>query len=276
MLIKADNAKKEYVRKEWMHPEDMDLEKATNHVLYLKHLKAYEFILDKVDGKTVLEIGCGSGYGNKLLALKAEKIYSVDIDPESLEFARKNNFSKNVEYILADVTAGVEIVENSCDICVCYQVIEHIDDKDMARFINEIKRIIKPKGEILFTTPNRKIRLFSFQKPTNKYHKTEYSSKSLKKLLSNYFSELEISGLQTIPKLKEIEIKRTGKSLKNYFLIKPAKKMLKLFGIKGPIFKQKPQQSRTSNRDEFITENFWFDKNTPDDSIDLMAFCINH
>lgn len=277
MPIEIKNNETEYIRKEWMHPEDMNLEKETNHVLYLKHLKAYEYIFKETEGKTVLEIGCGSGYGNKLLALKAKKIYTVDIDPESLEFASKINYSDNVEYILADVTKGTELEENSCDICVCYQVIEHISHKDMASFINEIKRIMKPNAEIIFTTPNRKIRLFPFQNPTNKYHKTEYSGASLRKLLSLYFENPAIFGLQAIQKLKEIEIGRTGKSIPNYFIIKPIKNILKAFGIHGPLLKKGEAsiEIKQNHGEDFNTNNFWFDENVPDDSIDLLARCTN-
>ena len=47
MPIEIKSNETEYIRKEWMHQEDMNLEKETNHVLHLKHLKAYENIFLK-------------------------------------------------------------------------------------------------------------------------------------------------------------------------------------------------------------------------------------
>jgi len=224
-----------YDRKEWMHPEDLDLTVPENHVLYLKHLKAYEHALQFVENKTVLEIGCGSGYGNKLLAQKAEKIYSLDIDKESLEFARIHNANSKTEYIEVDVVEGVDLESNSCDICVCFQVIEHIDIEKIPLFLNEIKRIVKPSGITLFTTPNRKIRLYPFQKPVNKYHKTEYTGKGFKKLLSVYFDDVSLFGMQAVDMLKRIEIRRYKPSIFKHFIIFPTKKLL---GIKGQIIKK--------------------------------------
>ena len=273
-----ENNTSNYIRKEWMHPEDMNLEKPSNMVLYLKHLKAYEFALPLTDKKKVLEIGCGSGYGNQLLSTKAKHIYSVDIDSESLEFAQTHNKSDNVEYIEADVTKGVPLETNACDICVCYQVIEHImPGKDMQLFLDEISRIVKPNGIVLFTTPNRKIRLLPFQKPFNQYHTTEYSGKSLENLLVNFFKGVKVHGLQALPDLKKIEIKRSKVPAFWYYIIRPIKNILVQLGIK----KKATSVSTISQpidkalMDQFTTESFWFDEKVPNDSIDLLAYCIN-
>ncbi len=276
----SHNNSKLYARKEWMHPEDMDLENPSNHVLYLKHLKAYEYVLPMVEGKKILEIGCGSGYGNKLLATKAKKILSIDIDKESIEFAKKINPSANIEYELADVTKGISPKDNSYDICVCFQVIEHIQISKLQDFLGEINRVIKPGGSVLFTTPNRKIRLFPFQKPTNKYHVTEYTSKGLRNLLEPYYAEVKILGMQAEESLKQLEIKRAKSTFYSLFILKPIKSILKIFGIQGAILKSnrkdEPRIPGSKNHKLFHTKNFWLDEACPDDSIDLMASCINY
>lgn len=52
---------------------------------------------------TVLEIGAGSGYMAALLAAKAEFVYSVEIDPELVELARRNLLKAGVANVSVDL-----------------------------------------------------------------------------------------------------------------------------------------------------------------------------
>lgn len=54
----------------------------------------------------VLEIGTGSGYMAALLAAKAEYVYSVEIDPELVDFARRNLLKAGVANVSVDLGDG--------------------------------------------------------------------------------------------------------------------------------------------------------------------------
>lgn len=53
-------------------------------------------------GKTVVDLGCGSGFFTRALALGAKKVTGYDNSVEQIGLARKNPVS-NVEYVLADI-----------------------------------------------------------------------------------------------------------------------------------------------------------------------------
>lgn len=57
---------------------------------------------------TVLEIGTGSGYMAALLAAKAEFVYSVEIDPELVDVARKNLSQTGVVNATVDLGDGAQ------------------------------------------------------------------------------------------------------------------------------------------------------------------------
>ncbi|MFC1828186.1 methyltransferase domain-containing protein [Thermodesulfobacteriota bacterium] len=48
------------------------------------------------------------------------------------------------------------------DVVTSFQVVEHIKTNGVSIFLSEIKRILNNGGIVLFTTPNRKIRLYPF------------------------------------------------------------------------------------------------------------------
>jgi 2-polyprenyl-3-methyl-5-hydroxy-6-metoxy-1,4-benzoquinol methylase len=47
-------------------------------------------------------------------------------------------------------------------------VMEHVHD--VPGYLNELKRALKDDGVLIITTPNRKYRLYPFQRPINPYH----------------------------------------------------------------------------------------------------------
>lgn len=58
----------------------------------------------------------------------------------------------NIKFALSDITETLPIDDNSVDILYCSEVIEHIMNPET--FLREIKRVIKPKGYFILTTPN--------------------------------------------------------------------------------------------------------------------------
>jgi len=270
--------------KEWMNPDKFKNDDEQKYLMFLRHLRAYEYAKEFVNDKNVLEIGCGSGYGSKFLSQFAKSITTVDIDKDSLEYAKKNNSNSNIEYINANILEGINKNDQSYDIAISFQVIEHIYSKDSGKFLNEIKRLLKPDGKIIITTPNRKFRLYPFQKPKNKYHKIEYTPKKLKKLLTNYFQDVKISVIRSSKTIETVEKKRVKTPLHHYLFLLPIKRLLlncgKAFKIKYIIqFFEKRNNKNSILKQSLSTENNYevqdfniTDKNL-DKGIDIIATC---
>ncbi len=181
------------------HPEVDDLQNDFQakslkaHVLSLIHRWPYELLMAQAKDKNVLELGCNKGFGTIIYAESANSVKAVDTSSAAIEKAGKYNTRQNIEYICLN-SWTLPFEDNTFDLTVLFQVIEHIALDKIDIFLREIKRVTRMDGQVIFSTPNRKIRLLPFQKPRNKYHTKEYSAQDLEKLLCRYFKEVRIEG----------------------------------------------------------------------------------
>jgi 2-polyprenyl-3-methyl-5-hydroxy-6-metoxy-1,4-benzoquinol methylase len=178
---------------------------AADYYIHLLHIASYEFALKYVDGKRVLDYGCGSGYGSHMLANKAESVMAVDISSDTVTYAKKNFVLSNL--IFKEIK---DLVYQKFDVITSFQVIEHVsNDKE---YIKKLKDMLNPGGVLLLTTPDKTNRLFNYiQKPWNVYHRKEYSENNMNKLLNNYFDNFQILKITSLPGLVLPEITRRKK-----------------------------------------------------------------
>lgn len=99
-----------------------------------------------------LDIGCGSGGIAASLAPFADKV--IGVDPESWE--RWNAYREcnpNLEFHIGGYRDLTKLLGNeSCDVVICNQVYEHVDDP--LALLQAIYAILKPKGICYFAGPN--------------------------------------------------------------------------------------------------------------------------
>ena len=67
--------------------------------LTIEHLHRYALAFEFADGKKVLDIACGEGYGSNLLATKASHVSGMDIDKATIEKA-KAKYDKDIAVFL--------------------------------------------------------------------------------------------------------------------------------------------------------------------------------
>jgi len=159
--------------------------------LFLKHLYAYLFIQQFVHKKIVLDIGCGKGYGSFVLSKKAKETYALDLQKERVIYVHEKYGSKIV-FLVADASF-LPFKDKEFDIIASLQVIEHVPD--LKKYLFEIHRILKEGGKFILTTPNRKIRLKSGEKPWNPDHLREFDFTELHSILKRYFDDVKLYGL---------------------------------------------------------------------------------
>lgn len=148
-------------------------------LFYGEHIIRYKSAQELVRGKTVLDIACGSGYGTKMLAATAKKVYGVDVNNTAIQYAKKNYTSPKIDYRIGDAVE-IPLEDGAVDVVVSFETIEHISQYE--EFINEIKRVLKPGGLFIVSTPNNE------EYPeTNPFHVHEFSFKELDRLLSKHF-----------------------------------------------------------------------------------------
>jgi 2-polyprenyl-3-methyl-5-hydroxy-6-metoxy-1,4-benzoquinol methylase len=172
---------------------------------HLMHIATYQFALKYVKDKRVLDYGCGSGYGSRMLSNIAEKVTAVDISEETINFAKSYYTANNL--VFKNIS---ELSDEKYDIITSFQVIEHVPDEK--EYIKNLKSLLMPDGYLLISTPDKSNRIFNYiQKPWNIFHLKEYSGIDLNDLLRKFFPSVEILKIGSKYEFVIKEITRTRK-----------------------------------------------------------------
>ena len=141
--------------------------------LEIEHYQRYLCAQKLVKGKIVLDAACGEGYGSNILAKYAQKVIGIDIDHESVARARKTYGQKSNLIFQQGNIENLDFADNSIDIIVSFETIEHVPENTQIKFLNEINRVLKKEGTLLMSTPNKKIYsdLYHYK---NEFHVKEF------------------------------------------------------------------------------------------------------
>ncbi|MFR5876369.1 MAG: class I SAM-dependent methyltransferase [Eubacterium sp.] len=99
-----------------------------------------------------LDLGCGLGRHSVFMAKKGFDVVAVDLSEVAVGKTKawSDREDCNVKTIVSDFT-NLPFSDNSFDCILAYNVIYHTDTKGFTDSLNEIKRILKPNGEIFLT-----------------------------------------------------------------------------------------------------------------------------
>jgi ubiquinone/menaquinone biosynthesis C-methylase UbiE len=176
-----------------------------DYLVYLKQLALYHFAAGLCQGKIVLDLGCGEGYGSASLARSARQVVAADYSFEAVVHARNNYAAQNLAFVVCDAR-HLPFRDDAFDALVSFEVIEHM--QSVPEYLAEIKRVLPRKTTAILSTPNRLLRLLPFQKPWNRYHVREYDDRELARVLNAAFVRVQLLGATAIPPILEIEKRR--------------------------------------------------------------------
>jgi 2-polyprenyl-3-methyl-5-hydroxy-6-metoxy-1,4-benzoquinol methylase len=128
-----------------------------NDALQVDKMKRISSVVDLKD-KKVLELGCSYGFFSIHLARIGADVDSVDYSHESLNVAKKaleeeNDDSLSLQFHQMDAR-NIKFPDNSFDVIVNCDFIEHIYHRDQDKVVMEMKRVLKKGGTIVTYTPN--------------------------------------------------------------------------------------------------------------------------
>lgn len=268
-----------------------------DYCLRLMHLNAYEEAAKMARGKKVLEIGCNTGYGTKLLSRACRRIIGVDLSANALKVAAEEYSGENVDYLLVD---GLKLpfTDGEFELIISFQVIEHISNYNT--YLSELKRVLSANGTAIFTTPNARVRLDPGMKPWNEFHVREFSAEELGQLLLDWFPKVEIQGLSASEEVYYVEYGRVQRSLREARrnsrtllpqygevrsrIISAAKSLLPEPAVelirkvvrsrrKEDVPPPVPRQLDSSILKRYSTKDFFYRADNLDSVLDLMAIC---
>lgn len=169
------------------HPERI-VPDETDAGIVAFHLKRYVFAEPFCSGRDVLDLGCGVGYGTARLAESARRVVGVDVDDETLEYARRRYAAANVEFVHADATS-LPFGDASFDAVCSFETVEHVSGHES--MLREVARVLRPGGTFLVSTPRAEI---TTRLPVNPHHRVEFSRADFAAALSAQFDEVEMYG----------------------------------------------------------------------------------
>ncbi|HEX8207446.1 MAG TPA: class I SAM-dependent methyltransferase [Solirubrobacteraceae bacterium] len=149
-----------------------------------EHLVRYWWAARLARGRRVLDAGCGTAYGTRMLAdAGAAHVTGVDRAASVLESVQAG-LPDNAELVTGDLRA-LPFADRSFDLVVCFEVIEHLEDPDAA--LRELERVVAADGVVVVSSPNRDV-----YEPGNPHHPHEYTPAELRQALQRYFAHVEL------------------------------------------------------------------------------------
>ncbi len=126
-------------------------------ILWFKHYLYLLKLANNINGNT-LEIGAGFGVLATGLAKQQHKTV-FSIEHPSRDFFYKKEYieyllNNNVHLVGCDISDGLPFKTQSFELICCCDVIEHLYPQQINILRDEIKRIIKPTGYLILSTPN--------------------------------------------------------------------------------------------------------------------------
>jgi SAM-dependent methyltransferase len=160
-----------------------------------EHAARYEWAAGLAAGRRVADAACGTGYGARpLLAGGALQVDGFDVSAAAVAEARRLHAGPGIRFEVADVTR-LPTADCTYDLFLCFETIEHVQD-DLA-LLREVKRVLKPDGTFVCSTPNRAVTNPGIRitgRPYNPFHVREYTRPELESLLRQVFPSVTLLG----------------------------------------------------------------------------------
>jgi SAM-dependent methyltransferase len=110
---------------------------------FLKFLKKEEKY--KVEDKTILDLGCGTGRNSNYLAEKGNVVIGIEISKTALDIAklRAKESKLDVDYRLGDIGEPYDIKDESIDIILDVTSSNSLNEKGREVYLKECNRVLK-------------------------------------------------------------------------------------------------------------------------------------
>lgn len=151
----------------------------------IEHYHRYLFARAFCQGRDVLDVASGEGYGAAQLAQTARDVIGLEFASDAVRGAAANFPRPNLRFAQGDARR-MPLRDASVDVVVSFETIEHFDGQDA--FLAEIRRVMRPDGVCIISTPDRAV-----YPPGNPFHTREFNRDEYLELLHRYFPHVQLS-----------------------------------------------------------------------------------
>lgn len=215
-IDRAELAKFEAIASKWWDPESEFRPLHDINPLRLNYIDER----CNLNGKTVIDIGCGGGILSESMAKRGANVTGIDMGEAPLAVAKLHKLESGVEvnYLHSTAEAFAEQKPESYDIVTCLEMLEHVPDP--ASVIKACAKLVKPGGHVFFSTINRNPKSFVFAivgaeyvlnllpKGTHDYKKLIRPSELSEWSRAARLSVTEVSGMTYNPFMKRYKLGR--------------------------------------------------------------------
>ncbi len=174
----------------------------------------------KVDGKKILDIGCGGGILTEGLARQGAVVTGIDMAELSLKVAKLHLHESGLDIDYRLATAEQFATDNPAafDIVTCLEMLEHVPDPES--IITAASHMLKPGGVLVLSTLNRNPKSFALAvlgaeyilrllpRGTHEYKKFVKPSEMAAVLRANGLQPRDITGISYNPLTKNYSLGR--------------------------------------------------------------------
>lgn len=178
-------------------------------------LARYKFIWRALQpGDRVLDLACGDGMGSYVLARKGCRVTGMDIEPEFLEYARREFSAENLTFRAGSALEGE--IGRDWDVICLIGLFEYLDDEKSLLALSRIATALRPGGLAFVGTPNADSKIVATPRRLSTHHR-ELNAGRLRELLETQFSRVELFGqndeyiLPSIPEMSFFLMSRCQK-----------------------------------------------------------------
>lgn len=189
-----------------MKPEDLERfapDGPRARRIALEHLARYRFAVTLAAGRSVLDVGCGEGYGTAILSEAGAGIRcGVDLATAVVARARRRYGASGPRFVAADAVR-LPFADGAFALVTCFEVIEHLERPQ--QLLAECRRVCAEDGLVLISTPNR---LMTVERSA--FHVREYDPGELQDLLEEHLPGARVVPQTSLAQSSVGEERRTG------------------------------------------------------------------
>ncbi len=121
-----------------------------------------EKIVGGLNGKNVVDIGCGGGILSESMAARGANVTGIDLAEKPLKVAKLHLLESghHVDYQLISAEDLAQQKPHQFDVVTCMEMLEHVPDP--ASTVKACATLVKPGGKVFFSTINRNPKAYLF------------------------------------------------------------------------------------------------------------------
>ncbi len=116
---------------------------------------------DGLQGKLILDVGCGGGILSESMAHEGADVTGIDMGDANLTIAKMHLYEsgEKVTYRKITVEELAAAEPGHYDVVTCLEMLEHVPDP--GSIINACRKLVKPEGHVFFSTVNRNAKSYA-------------------------------------------------------------------------------------------------------------------